>query len=181
MVEVKRDEQTSRIYNQYLIKDNCMFICFDVPTHFQLDLIWLMEKDLESPKICYYKRIFWNKTLSNEWLLCLSAHSKLLVGFERESQNWGLRRHCHSLCGTYRIPRTFKKGYFYEISLNPSCLKPIKCLNRWIILLFYNFDLKLGILTKLLHKVLNFENFENFHKMCQSLACQSLTKDCILV
>ena len=34
------------------------------------------------------------------------------------------------------------------------------------------------ILTKHFHKFWNLDNFENFHKMCQSLACQSLAKDC---
>ena len=37
-----------------------------------------------------------------------------------------------------------------------------------------DFDQKLGILTMLIKKILNFENFENFGKMRQSLA-----KDCI--
>ena len=39
-----------------------------------------------------------------------------------------------------------------------------------------DFDQKLGILTKLIKKILNFENFENFGKMRQSLA-----KDCNLL
>ena len=28
-------------------------------------------------------------------------------------------------------------------------------------------------------KILKFENFWNFHEMCQSLACQSLARDCM--
>ena len=42
-----------------------------------------------------------------------------------------------------------------------------------------DFDQKFGILTKLTKNFCNFENFENFQKMRQSLARQSLAKDCI--
>ena len=44
----------------------------------------------------------------------------------------------------------------------------------WIYYDNYEFEKKkLEILSKYLQKILKFENFENFHKMCQSLA-----KDC---
>ena len=41
-----------------------------------------------------------------------------------------------------------------------------------------DFDQKLGILTKPTKKNCDFENFDNFQKLRQSLARQSLAKDC---